>query len=91
MHIDLTDYSLPLQYTRNGADCSLDPIRKKFIPVTPEEEVRQRMITFLIEHCQVPKQMIEAEVPMCHFEKGASSNLDMEMAIVPILFIEEVK
>ena len=41
MKIDLQQYNLPPQYTRNEMVCFMDPIREKFIPANPEEYVRQ--------------------------------------------------
>jgi len=38
-----------------------DPIRKKFILLTPEEWVRQHVIKFLIEELQYPPQLINVE------------------------------
>ena len=77
MDINLTDYSLPPQYTRNGKPCFLDPIREKLIPVTPEEQVRQKVVAFLTDQVKVPQDMIELEVPMCHFKKGARGRADI--------------
>ena len=38
-----------------------DPLRKKFIVLTPEEWVRQHFINFLINHCDYPKSLIQVE------------------------------
>jgi len=38
-----------------------DPIRKKFVMLSPEEWVRQNMIRFLIEYHQYPKTLIQVE------------------------------
>jgi len=42
--MNLDNMKLPPIYTREGKPCYMDPIRKKLIPVTPEETVRQKMI-----------------------------------------------
>ena len=46
---------LPPIYKRNGKDCYLDPIRKKLIYITPEETVRQKTISYLLDELGVPK------------------------------------
>ena len=45
MYIDLAKQPLPKIYTRKGRECYLDPIRKKLIYITPEETVRQKVIS----------------------------------------------
>ena len=48
MYIDLSKQPLPKIYTRKGRECYLDPIRKKLIYITPEETVRQQVISHLL-------------------------------------------
>ena len=38
-----------------------DPIRKKYVALTPEEKVRQQTIKFLIQRLEVPKDKIGVE------------------------------
>lgn len=38
-----------------------DPVRKKFIPLTPEEWVRQHVIQHMLSHYQIPFPMISVE------------------------------
>ena len=38
-----------------------DPVRKKFIPLTPEEWVRQHCIAHLIQHYAIPQGVIAVE------------------------------
>lgn len=45
----------------------LDPIRQKLICITPEETVRQHLISYLIESLRVPKDMISIEEPLKHY------------------------
>lgn len=44
-NIDLSKAKLPPIYKRNRKDCYLDPIREKLIYITPEETVRQQVIS----------------------------------------------
>ena len=48
MKINIAEQLLPEVYNRHGKDCYLDPIRQKLIYITPEETVRQRMISYLV-------------------------------------------
>ena len=37
---------LPKTYKREGKDCYLDPIRERLVFITPEETVRQHVVTY---------------------------------------------
>lgn len=52
---------LPPLYSKDGKDCYLDPIRKRLTLATPEEGVRQQMISFLIQNRKVPALSIHSE------------------------------
>ena len=45
MRINIENYSLPAVYKRHNKECYLDPVREKLIYITPEETVRQKMIS----------------------------------------------
>mgnify|MGYP002519816097 CR=1 FL=1 len=49
MQFDITTQRLPKIYKRGNKDCYLDPVRKKLIYITPEETVRQKVISYLID------------------------------------------
>ena len=61
MKINIAEQLLPEVYNRHGKDCYLDPIRQKLIYITPEETVRQRMISYLVNELKVPKGAILVE------------------------------
>ncbi len=65
--MDLSKARLPKVYQRNGRKCYLDPIRKKLIYITPEETVRQRVISYLLRTLKVPADMIYVEDPLSHY------------------------
>lgn len=67
MVFDFEKASLPPVYIRNGKECYLDPIRKRLIYITPEETVRQKVISFLIESLDVPSEMIAVEEHLSHY------------------------
>lgn len=45
-----------------------DPVRKKYVALTPEEWVRQQLLHFLVAECEVPQGLIGVEVvvPLGH-------------------------
>ena len=58
MYLDLSKQPLPPIYQRNGRGCYLDPIREKLIYITPEETIRQQVLSYLIHDRSVPQKMI---------------------------------
>ena len=38
-----------------------DPLRKKYVLLTPEEEVRQKVLYLLVEHLKVPSGLVAVE------------------------------
>lgn len=64
---DFSKAKLPPIYKRDGRDCYLDPIRQKLIFITPEETVRQRVISFLVDTLRVPADMIRVEEHLSHY------------------------
>lgn len=78
MHpLNLAEYSIEINQNPSGARVIYDPIRQKLIQYTPEEEVRQKVIQFLIKEMGFESTHIEVEVPMSHFEKGAKGRADI--------------
>lgn len=67
MQFDISKQRLPVIYKRGGKDCYLDPIRKKLIYITPEETVRQKVISYLIDDLKVPAEMILVEEHLSHY------------------------
>lgn len=95
MYIDLSKQSMPKIFVRNGKKCYLDPIRKKLIYITPEETVRQQVISYLLNDLKVPKEMISVEDHLSHY--GIKSSLRADILIkcfteagelIPIAVIE---
>lgn len=94
--MDLSKMKLPPLYRRNGRDCYLDPIRKKLIFVTPEETVRQRVISYLLSELRVPDNMLVVEDHLSHY--GIKSNdradivvlaLDKKNELVPLVVYKD--
>ena len=46
---------------REGKTFVFDPLRKRSVLLTPEEEVRQKMLYLLVEHLKVPAGLVAVE------------------------------
>ena len=95
MDFSIDELKLPPIYKRQGKDCYLDPIRKKLIYITPEETVRQKIISYLIEVLHVPENMITVEDRLSHYGIDSKeradiivNQLDAENRICPLAVIE---
>ena len=61
MHkLNLPEYDFQ-QQVRNGKRHILDLFRKKYVLLTPEEEVRQRFARYLVEEKGYPASLIQTE------------------------------
>lgn len=54
-----------------------DPIRKKHLVDTPEEDVRQQLVQWLLNTCKVPPQMMETEFALAQLQKGNHDRVDL--------------
>ena len=95
MIIDLTKMELPPIYKRNNKDCYLDPIRKKLIFITPEETVRQRVVSYLLNELNVPPEMLMVESHLKHYKVDSKRRADIvihsiddEGTMYPIAIVE---
>lgn len=96
MNLNTQKYQLPPIYKRNNRDCYLDPIRKKLIYITPEETVRQKVVSYLINELNVPEDMILVEENLSHYYDDVKKRADIvimqynkeENAKCPIAVIE---
>ncbi|MBQ3010920.1 MAG: type I restriction enzyme HsdR N-terminal domain-containing protein [Oscillospiraceae bacterium] len=95
MYIDLSSQPLPKIYIRKGRECYLDPIRKKLIYITPEETVRQQVLSYLINDLKVPVGMISVEDHLSHYGLKTSLRADIIIKcytkndeLIPIAVIE---
>lgn len=57
----LKNINTPRKVMHAGSLHYLDPIREKYVPATPEEEVRQKILQYLMKVLRVPKQAISVE------------------------------
>jgi Type I restriction enzyme R protein N terminus (HSDR_N) len=77
MKVDFSSYSLPDIFVLDQKPYFLDHVRNKFILQKPEEEIRQRMIMFLVSVMKVPLSMIEVEVPLSRYCSKTSDRADI--------------
>lgn len=62
MKLNLPEYHFELKSQTGGQKKLIyDTIRKKFIPLTPEEWVRQHWLRYMVEVLQVPAALIAVE------------------------------
>lgn len=54
-----------------------DPIRKKDVPATPEEYVRQATIQFLLNEVKVPAHLIAVEFGLCAIDPATDDRVDI--------------
>ena len=54
-----------------------DPIRKKDVPATPEEHVRQATVQFLLNEIKVPAHLITVEFGLCAIEPATDDRVDI--------------
>lgn len=77
LDIDFSIYDIGGNYYRENKKCLFDPIREILIIETPEEIIRQKFITYLMNELDVPKNKIGVEVPMSRFKKGSKGRADI--------------
>ena len=75
--LDLSQQKLPKVFKRTGKECYLDTIRKKLIYITPEETIRQRAISYLVNELQVPTDVIRVEEKLAHYGLNSSRRADI--------------
>lgn len=77
MQFDISKQRLPVVYKRGNKDCYLDPVRKKLIYITPEETVRQKVISYLVDDLNVPAEMISVESHLSHYGVQSKRRADI--------------
>ena len=77
MEFDFSKQKLPSIYKRLERECYLDPIREKLIYITPEETVRQQVISYIINTLKVPANMIRVEESLLHYGVNSRGRVDI--------------
>lgn len=76
-NIYFNKYKVPSVVIKNGKKYIYDKIRKKEVPFTPEEKVRQQVLTYLLEELNVPEYMIDEETAMSYYKVVSSRRPDI--------------
>ena len=91
----LYEMPLPEKYLRNGKECFYDTYRKKLIPITPEEVVRQKIAYWCEKELGTPSEMILLEQHLSHYQINSKDRADIiiheetqEGFLVPLAIIE---
>lgn len=77
MKINLSNEKLPPKYKRHGQEFYLDPIRKRLVVITPEEIVRQKVISYIRHVIMPPEEMICVEEALAHYEINSRQRADI--------------
>lgn len=75
------DIPLPDTVKVDGVKKYFDPIRRKGVPITPEEKVRQQVLRYLIDVCHIPEEYITSEDSLAHYDKGDIRRADITVKI----------
>src|SRR5690606_32904489 len=75
LQIDFTGITLRLK-KEEGKTWVFDPVRKKWVILTPEEHVRQYLLDYLIHHMHYPASLIAVE------KKIVVGNMDKRFDVV---------
>mgnify|MGYP000875454929 CR=1 FL=1 len=67
--------AIKLNKYRPSSSSYFDPVRKYFVPKTPEEEVRQKTIEFLETQLGVSLNRMRVEEAMAHTKEGHEAEL----------------
>jgi hypothetical protein len=68
-------FELRLQQNSQGKTEVWDPVRKKYLLLTPEEWVRQQFLTYLIQDLKFPKTLLSVEKGIQY--NGLSKRIDL--------------
>lgn len=75
-------------------DSFFDPIRRREVPATPEEAVRQAVLRYLVEALGVPPRLIGVEFSLASLQPGNLKRMDIVAwhpgpgQLVPWLLVE---
>ena len=76
MRKKFSDYHAPQVYRVDRQAAYFDPVRKKFVFVTPEETVRQRLIPYLLGEIGVPENFLRVEGKFARYGLNVKTRAD---------------
>ena len=71
-----SDYPAPQVYRVDKQAAYFDPVRKRFVYVTPEETVRQRLIPYLLDELGVPENFLRVEGKFARYGLNVKTRAD---------------
>ncbi len=75
--------------TKDGKTLVFDPLRRRYVTLTPEEWVRQRFVRFLIEHKGYAAACIGNEVSLClNGTRKRCDSVVYDLHAVPAMIME---
>lgn len=87
--LNLPSFEYRLREGARGSAEIFDPLRKKFVKMTPEEWVRQHMLNYLTAHRGYPPSLIGVEVRLnYHSLKKRSDIVVFDRSGDPLLLVE---
>ncbi|OEK05325.1 type I restriction enzyme HsdR N-terminal domain-containing protein [Roseivirga misakiensis] len=88
LELNLPKYKYRIEQ-RDGKLAIFDPIRKKFIVLTPEEWVRQHFLNYLNEHLNYPTTLTSVESGLKYNTRSKRSDiLIMDNSLKPLVLVE---
>lgn len=84
----------PESSASGGPPAVFDPVRKRLVPATPEERVRQAVIRYLLDAIKAPANLIAVEFSLSALEPGNFRRADIVVwrpgkgLLVPWLLVE---
>ena len=86
--LNLPSYDFTLR-SNAGKTVILDTLRKKYVPLTPEEWVRQHFVQYLIHERQVPASLIALEMAFPFQNTHYRADIVVhDRAIEPVMVVE---
>jgi len=73
--LNLPEYPVKIRSKTDGKREILDPVRKKFVRLTPEEWVRQHFLNFLVNSHHYPASLIHVEASLTYNRLSKRSDI----------------
>jgi type I site-specific restriction endonuclease len=82
------DFAPRLRDTEKGREI-FDPVRKKYVALTPEEWIRQQMVHFLVTECEAPLPLIGVEITVPLGKRSLRADIIVyDRKAAPLLLVE---
>ncbi|MCX6281364.1 MAG: type I restriction enzyme HsdR N-terminal domain-containing protein [Bacteroidetes bacterium] len=73
--LNLPEYPFRVRTNRDGKQEIHDPVRKRFVRLTPEEWVRQHFLNFMVIHHKYPASLIHVEASLTYNRLAKRSDI----------------